>query len=1427
MSRDEFASPLYIVHRKTLASYYWLAFLTAIVLTWRKPFSSPILLFLLLIVFEVVTRAVSPCFRSIPSGAFLGALVSLGFALVRRRVSTKPGRRLRERTTAQQGSTALTLRESPSDIRDFEINPGPFVHESSPSSLDEKKSKRNSPSENGRRRRGSTSGLLFYGVLFFTLIVFFKSDVIAETTPTEHEITGKKSQQERVEPYRVFFPIDDQGRIVDDDIWLTDEFLRLMQRQLQVVKPRSPQLWSINSATYLGSLAYNPTTQSLDLASLKAVYEISLDTESATIRFPNLPIPPDGAKWDNMPIQPSGQADNSLVFNVDNQEKGVHRLELTLMPSTISRDNTRRVSLDIPKVPNALFRLTVPPDAPPVTIHDSHGTVTPHSIAMPTTTTAEIGPSEKLTFSWLDEPGRNDRVAVEVDQLFRLRVRSGPVDAVELRTVFRYRIDGGKIRQIQLQTDPRWQLSGQFKCSEASIEQVESAFIATGPDSLTTPRCEVTRLTFKSPVSGFLTVEADFVLKDFSGIGHVRLPQISAFQTKISQSMLAVSRDSAIEFDLPEAPRAVGFESILEEIMGGARNISQASKPTNSLPITEDRPLITYDLTKTDPSWTLPIRTKKRLPTLRLNHAVLFDYTEAVLNVTAQFSTTGEVFQQTFLAPECLDIESIDVRDARDSITETRWVKSKHVRTIDGVKLNEYILFSKRALLGEYLLVISGRFPTNPLGQDGARRREAGIPLILFEDVLYEEQLLNLFRSRSVIVDRPTITGGQPGEMPLEPPTEFADAALHDTWKSTTDPMATGKWELAEQLNFSRRLPTWTIVLNEPVVRGCQITTMLPSRSGDGWELTTDFDWDISDGELETIRLHWDDQCGSPTHIEPTIPWKLERKQGLSQLVLLPNRPLSGQQRFQIQAPYNFTGNTVAFPNVSINQENKDQSEITQYVILPTEWNREVFVWDWKMLTPLDEALTKEVAEKVEALLENRTNDGKKNETTSVPQTAVRLFLKVSGENATVSIASQNNRPQATLYDVGLFIRNNGRIYGTATIDIQGRGHDGFVLRLPENFEIVQVVCAGIASKGTRLSELRWRIDLWTDDYPQRIVVIFKGELPPETNSSMETLFDRLGSVGSVLNLPIPYLEGIEVRETLWTLSFESTANSCLPRMAVTVRRELSENDSLDGIDEVGIGRPIAGMGATATQLRLNLARLSNLLTVLESVPTPLPDKTAEVERWTSHWAREWWSIKKMTEFQIGELTTTETEESASVLTAVDPAKRSLRAAIEPIVGPQKALTAMQLLERQALVRLGYTYRQQDSERAFPLPTNSLVLWGDSLTGRTTHLFGLCEGQLKELSLETLPDSHRFMQRFPFDFWFRVIPLVVIPFVLWNSKVQEIFRRFPHFGGLALGAGIWIIHPSGLFGAAVILLTLFSFAHPPWKSKKKLRREEG
>jgi hypothetical protein len=107
---DGVGQSFYIVHQETFAAYYWLAFLAIIVLTTRKPFSSPVFLVILLILFEILTRLAIPSLVDISGGAFWGVAVSLGFGMIRSHPVNNFGTKMR-RFPRQTHSTNRPLAE--------------------------------------------------------------------------------------------------------------------------------------------------------------------------------------------------------------------------------------------------------------------------------------------------------------------------------------------------------------------------------------------------------------------------------------------------------------------------------------------------------------------------------------------------------------------------------------------------------------------------------------------------------------------------------------------------------------------------------------------------------------------------------------------------------------------------------------------------------------------------------------------------------------------------------------------------------------------------------------------------------------------------------------------------------------------------------------------------------------------------------------------------------------------------------------------------------------------------------------------------------------------------------------------------------------------------------------------------------------------
>lgn len=1558
---------LYLVHHNTLQAYHWLAFLAAIVLTWKRPFSSPVILFPLLVVFEIWARSVAPCYVGVPSGAFFGTVISLGFGLIRSRngidmfgrdryhvrpqvysnsettrirsadLSGKTSSRLKEKSSVQSKTRLDStghLVAVPGDTEEHRPD-DPARTEAAPSSAG---TNRNEPKSSPGGDDSDPGGppVLFRTILVFCLLFFglvVSRILYAETpaTPPESPAVEMKSQapispepfgpvlsqpestttvQEKKEtkesredgkrprpPYRVFFPVDSAQRPVGNVVFLPEEFYLSLHRHTQNLAPETQHHWSIEQARYEGTLAYHPLTQELTVVGFKAIYDLIVEEQRATIILPPLPLLQDGALWDSSPIQPSwrirerdrrsedGDKKSVLVFHVENVKKGRHVLELSLDPKPLRSEESRRVSFEIPKVPGTTLRLNLPTQSPVVNVYDCFGAVSANSLLSPNLT-AEIGPSERLTFAWIDEPMRREAAAVDVDSLFWLQARPTPV---VIWAKLRYRIDGGKVRHVSLMTDPHWALSGQFHCEEYPIERVETHYEPVRTEDTFYPQGEVTRLVFKSPVSGPLTIRAGFVLRDFTGIGKVRLPQIRPLHARTTRALLAVSADPLLELDLPKDGFGSGFESAWSGPSSLFSHLESRTLPSGSLPGIESIPaptvtaeeqiLAEYDLRKVDPSWTLSIRAKKILPELALTQACRFDFGDSTFNAVGQFTCPQKLFQQSFRVPDSLVLETVEVRDEQDHPVDIRWTLCDPVADTRSGETETSsrggTIFFRRAVSGTFRIFVSGHFTSVDGPESTLAARQAGkpVPVLSFCDVRMKEHRLEFYRTSAIIAQIETEgTPWVPSGIESTSRKAFPEDLVVGAWRSSLysaenqgedDPAeetvrnVAAKKDSPEdvtQQELTDREPRFLILPNRPVIRGETISTLRRHDTTDTWSVTFDILWDITQGELESVRFQWDDRC-SILSVEPPVPYSFEQKSGRSQLLLSPKIAFSGKRHIRVKAAMNTSGGAISFPRITPILDRIDQYESENYAVMPAEAEGETIPWIHQMLEAVDEqkiAYLKEQTEK--SLEENRPVSlgasrvvvedaepgfssvlslvGPERESYIVRKPPL-IYMKAIGDDFVASIAPKSTRPVVTLYDINMYVRKSGELFGVATFDLKAQGNDGFILALPPQFELIRIVSAGIAVEGTRLMDRHWKIELCAGDYPQRLGILFRGTITLSEKDFSDDWKRRFFLVGRAKERPtipiaFPTLENVEVRETLWTLSFESETPP--PAFYVsTVREEASVSTkevpparAREMIESLGQHRPVSGLDAAQTLLKIDLVRLNNLLSTLDSIPNPTPLKMPEVRRWYSQWVNEWNGTVQLIDFQTARFPTALHSDEHSVL--LDPLDRRMDGIPGQSVSsfddfnkaPEASFRAILVRKAMSVKSLGLEDADPTRPVSFPVSTNSLAQYRGRMSENASHLFGATAGRLEGLRLAPVPASSRWSERLlNYKILLLVIPILLLAFSR-RFRFSELFMQFPGFWGTAIGLLLWCLFPPGYLGMIVLLLVLLSRLYPVW-----------
>ena len=1330
---------LYIVHRQNILAWQWLAFLFVVLLTCRKPFASPILLVGLLILFEIIARSVAHCYVGIPSGAFLGVLVSIGFILIRSQNSAK-------KTTLdcllKKGSTECSIS---------------FVQ----------------------------TPLFVRHILICGLLAALSSPVIAQNVA---EMPSK-------EPYRVFYPIDSDGQIINSDVWLPREFFRILSQSNEMPHAATSQRWHLTKAVYQGSFVRGTSGHLESADDFKAVYDVYLDSSNVMITLPDLPYVPGRIFWNTVPIQTilTEESENGkMTFQIENETPGKHTLEIGLSLHNVLRSDgeTFQIDFPIPKVPNSRLHITVPPETPVINVHGAVGSKIPSNILSPNVI-AELGLIDNLSLSWRGTPSQNEDSTREVEQFLWIRARPSQV---ELELLYRFRIEG-RLQSLSIQTDPRWFRPGQFRCDEHPI--VAQSMTMVESPSLDNPH-SISHIEFQSPVSGTITIRADFMLRGFNGIGNIRLPEFRALNSRVTRSMLGVSADSSLELVLPIAGRTSGFEAgwhrtptIAAPLFGHnpiwdmARELSERREA-----IARDRPEIAYDLSQTELDWILNIRAKHLQPDVDVYQSVQIDNIESRIHAVGEFTSTTNVFQQQFSIDRPIQIESIEVRNNQNEIIESRYQK-----IVSDKMLEQYRIVFNNHVTGKYTVVVRGLFETNI--NEPERIVDVlpqAIPKLTFDDVQTMSHVISLFRTPAVIAEVVSENGQWTMSHAMQTaPDSFIQPISIGTWQQTEFNASIPNGEKTE--NNTLRFVAYP---NRPKVQSKTVLSLYEDAGG-RWNMTVAFNGNVTDGELRSLAFHWDERCGLIQSILPSTDFVIDRIAGQQVLTLLPADAMQGVIQFQFNVALNTTGTAISLPNVFPMEQGIYQMESEIFVELPSRIGNEDLNWERSMLeevvldaVDLDDVLLN--------LLEGFFSD------------TLQSRYRVVDTNFSATLNQAESRLTALFYDIGFLVKRDGTLLGNVMVDLRNQGQDHIVIQMPSGYEPIQIFSAGSILGYTWLEGSgRLRINIGKSDYPQRLNMLF------HVPKKLPLRFWNQKQVMSALQFPV--LEGVVVQDTIWTVAFEGSVPS------LRVESILDEG----GINNMGEHTPLSGAEASLSLVGLNLVREHNLLRVLNSIPSGRPD---EMLRWFSHWTAEWNTVAGKVDFQVMNLPLMIQNVRPSLIVCNDDyfnTQSETVGIVRPFLETISATTREALRARKKQSVNEKFGNAIDHLATYPVSIlNSQVYWQGRISGETRYLFGAEERVVQTILLTSNPNEGEWTNwLYSFMILWISFCLLCPIFILMLVRcvcIVDMWYQFPHFWGMSLGIILWTFVPESFIGIIVILLTCLSFFRPSWPRHRTIAK---
>lgn len=989
------------------------------------------------------------------------------------------------------------------------------------------------------------------------------------------------------EPRRVFVPIDADKRPVGSYYWIPADFYEEIRSTLRT-RPRE-RAWRVVDARYEGVVNYNAFVGATSFFNLKATYRVLLDSPSATLALPTTRLAPDvEAKFDRETIAPTFSPDGrEIFFEIVGAEPGEHVLELTLAPPQFV-DGENEISFPIPRVPSARLELTVPPDAPTLEFPNALGKTTRSSGRV----LVELGPIDRLVVAQKEPNAKTGKASVDVEQLFLMRARSAQAD---VRASFRCQVVGGKIDSLVVDGDPLYAFSEHCQCDKAEIASVEP----------TTERGDALRVSFKTPISGSFVLGVDFVARDFSGVGRVRLPSISVRDARVSKSRLALVPDVGVECaELPPSNETV---AAFQNAWGS--------------PL-DETPIAVYDLAETPSGASISTRLKSVRPVVSETTTLVVRPTRIETRVVATIDAPTDLFRLDLETPTPFAVDEIALFDEQNVAVETP----------------EYFLESG-ALSLLFRTPLKGRRSLRIVGRSKAALDVARpFPTLAFQNVDFAEKILRLYRASNAYLDwtAPTVW------TPLDP-ARLAEAETLDP-APRDDVFPVGAFDASPptaDADAARPAPIRpddvVVRVNAPRLEGRQ-RVFLYRKTEESWKAAVDFRIAVRNGRVDQFRVAADESYAlEPLGSDPNfVATETTLENGERALVFQPKTPFVGTAEFRFVATLENERENVRLPRFRLlpSSPREDVSNVARFAFLPQRVDATPIRWETSGLraverggvprTTLEEA-AREMTRGTAALAAG----GSPSESIATDElppfvandsgmTKVDFSIFEAFDDGDAWLASESDRLQISRVRHSFYVDARREIFGASTFSLRPDAPRSCVLLVPPSSRVLEATVNGTRRRVERLADGRWRIDLDATRFGKRLEIAF--QIPASDFVRVERTLSRGRS--TICELVAPRLEGAAAAETVWFCAFESLDDAG-PRWRVAQRDVGSpESNAERSSAEVA---PLRYSDANELLFRLGVGDENALLAELETDVALFANARADdFERRRVRWTRAW-----------------------------------------------------------------------------------------------------------------------------------------------------------------------------------------------------------
>ncbi len=672
------------------------------------------------------------------------------------------------------------------------------------------------------------------------------------------------------------------------EYYVPEPFCQELLRRASQIEAEAPE-WLLREANYQARLNWQATGEPLTVAEFTVEFTLEILKANEKVAIPLGKTVDDWsleAAWlDGRRINDYTWGDGEFAFSADPVERCELKLQLQPIPGWGIGEGGFQLS--IPPLATSRLKLAIPADAPRIEVPTATGRL----VHGPLNLEADLGPVDRLEVKW-QPTGRAN--ATRVSELIWLNVTLGGalVDA-------QFHFDRGRDFRDELEVlhDPRLVLRG-YEIEGARLDHVESLDDAgqmQSPNFKGRPLVRQ-RLSLTEVASSKVIVRGQFVVRDASGVGSLRLPTLRTSGFEVSRRWVAATVGPTLQYEHASLGQvgAIGTDEFVASWMGDV-----------------DPPTVAVRLDSDDASFELTTRPKPPRSTATWQMSVGYGLNATQFRYRATVDTTdGYLFQHRLSVPADLVMDDV-ITAAGEAPLTVRWTRPDS---------EQVVLF--------FGVPVSGRHTIELRGHIHAKgERSETLRSIVLRDATNEPGTIDIYRQHEALVTLESVEGmkefGPPGDIVADE----RQGRIVTRWG------VSGEGPVSATARVEANRPK--VVVREQVIS--------LRKGADGWTADVDCRLDVLSGIVDRICMETSEVWPGPYVVSPGLTSE-SVDPARRELVLKP--PIRSQLEFSVSGPLvPIAGRSISVPQVRL--KNVEYSEETvRLVVLPVgpipviQWDR-------------------------------------------------------------------------------------------------------------------------------------------------------------------------------------------------------------------------------------------------------------------------------------------------------------------------------------------------------------------------------------------------------------------------------------------------------------------------------------------------------